>query len=108
AARGQPAGESRLGPPRIGERAGLGRAVGESRSTAAATSTRPDPKTALGTAAPGNAPQSWTAVSGTAERRSTSAAASGRPINCGTADNKSAAAPVTCGAEPEVPEKPVR
>jgi hypothetical protein len=73
--------------------------------TAAATSSRPHPKTGFGTLAPENPPQSCVEVNGTAVRSSTLVVASTCPIISGTADQSRATAPVTCGAEPDVPEK---
>ena len=93
-------------PPRRGARTAFG-LVGKGREavTAAATSSRPHPKTGFGTLAPENPPQSCVEVSGTAVRSSTLVVAATWPINCGAADQSRATAPVTCGAEPDVPEK---
>src|SRR5438552_11779027 len=98
-------GNTRRGAPWRGDRTALGRAGGAATLTAAATSRRPHPKTGFGTLAPENPPQSCVEVSGTAVRSSTFVVAATWPINCGAADQRRATAPVTCGAEPDVPEK---
>ena len=91
-------------PPRRGVRITFGRAGGAAALTARATSKRPNPKTGLGTIEPEKPPQSCVEVSGTAVRFNRSIVVETCPINCGAADQRRAIAPVTCGAEKEVPE----
>src|SRR5262245_7437103 len=55
-------------------------------------------------AEPGKVPQVWVEVSGTAVRFRRSTVAPTWPTSCGAADQSRATAPVTCGAEADVPE----
>src|SRR5262245_56277229 len=104
----------RLAQGRGGTTFGAGRSSGVSvtsrgvsivSATAAAMSSRPKPKTALGTSDPGKGAQSCAAASGTAEWISASSVAATFPRRSGTADQSSATAPATWGEAAEVPEK---
>src|SRR6266540_3591174 len=92
-------------PPRRGVRIAFGRAGGAAALTARATFKRPNPKTGLGTIEPEKPPQSCVEVSGTAVRFNRSIVVETCPMSCGAADQRRATAPLTCGADPEVPEK---